>query len=289
VDKEWNNLYQHLQIINENNFLQDSLTSGGGGGGGGGKKKNKKDPTNNKQIMKELSSKSLILQLIYIWNSYATSAYMIKDFSTASNYYAKILSVIYSIQQQNMELFLTGNAAFSIEANNQTIGSATSSSFSDEKQKIIIPSILPYHFALWKHHPTFSSLFSLFGPKALKEEGKDPLRHSFTKSTFFCNCVYYYADSLVGVNRFYDYSDAIWMATRLLGYYEKCIKYHQQKKLSDVDSSTKSKKVVSSPADEVLSYFPDAGVINNLVEKFRKTYCQLTDPEKQDYELCAYS
>jgi hypothetical protein len=287
VEKDWNNLYQNLQIINENSFLQDSLTTGG--------KKNKKDPIKSKKAMKELASKSLLLQLIYIWNSYATSAYMMKDFSTASNYYAKIISVIYSIQQQNMEVFLTGNAAFSIEAYNQT-SSVTVSAAADQKQKMIIPSILPYHFALWKHHSVFSSLFSLFGTKALKEEGKDPVRHSFTKSTFFCNCVYYYADSLVGLDRFYEYSDAIWMVTRLLGYYEKCIKYHQQKKSSDADSSsasTKSKKIVSSPSsspvDDVLSYFPDANVMNNLVEKFRKTYCQLTDPEKQDYELCAYS
>lgn len=268
LEEQWDKIDEALREVKDMSFFDEKgLTSTG----------------NRQKKRRQMNNNHVLLQLLQVWNLLGSRAYADRDFSRAASYFGLLISFYHAVHHRNMELFFHAFISFtskSLKLNDRV--QVANDGVTGQSAEIVNTLLLSEHGKVWKKSAN-KLLFESFRAKPLKKDSivnsevkseKKKQKEEIIKSPVFAHWVYYYADSLVGIPGFYERSDGVWLVTKLLDHYAKIIRQMQKEEKKSNDEATPS---------------PDVKVIHGLVEKFRNIYCQMTDIESQDYELCAFS
>jgi hypothetical protein len=294
MEEEWNKIYYQM-----NQTLVEMKSFSSSGSSSELMRALKQNNNNNQQ--KNALQNMVVYQIVLIWNSLANKYYFTeKNYLKSSNYYLILISYGLAIQQKKMDLYLLSLIPFATNTNGTTIKritmtTGTNATAATNASSTLTPSndtqtdlsknleFLSLHSMIWEKKE-FQRLFSFRGfpsvtgsPKNKQLSSSEDHKNSFIiKSEVFCQWIYYYLDSYVGVEGFYSHSNSVMIVTKLLKFYGKCINYQQQQQPKRKEETNKN-------------LLTDQETINQLTERFRTIYCKITDMEQQDAELCAYS
>jgi hypothetical protein len=299
MDEEWKKIYYQM---NQTLVEMKSFSSAGSSS-----ELMRALKQNNNNQQKNALQNMVVYQIILIWNSLANKYYFTeKNYLKSSNYYLILISYGLAIQQKKMDLYLLSLIPFATNTNGTTIKritmtTGTNTTTSTNSSSPLTPTnetqtdlsknleFLSLHSMIWGKKE-FQRLFSFRGFPAVTSSSSSALKskqlsssedhkNSFIiKSEVFCQWIYYYLDSYVGVEGFYSHSNSVMIVTKLLKFYGKCINYQQQQQQQKRTKEETNKNLLT-----------DQETINQLTERFRTIYCKITDMEQQDAELCAYS
>lgn len=246
-------------------------------------------------------------QIVYLWNGLATYFYRRRDYQRAADYFAFLISTIFSIKLQRLSLLTTAFQYFADNHHNLqqanpmdtlTASSAGDLAPSDSSSTLFLESDLTKHNAVWNKFPVFT-LHKVNGPstqsrhrinaddihKALYPKASSNRKQSrnILHSAPFCSLVYLYSDALAGNKRFYHNNQSIRLIISLLKYYHiECVVFHQNQDKSKMNGANHSNP------------FPDSAVVAQLVRKFQLIYCQMNSSntpgqDQFDVERCLES
>eukprot|EP01040_Poterioochromonas_malhamensis_P018150 gene18150-21111_t len=268
LEEQWDKIDEALREVKDMSFFDEKgLTNTG----------------NRQKKRQQMNSNHVLLQLLQVWNLLGSRAYADRDFSRAAGYFGLLLAFYHAVHHRNMELFF--HAFISLTSKSLKLNDrvqVANDGVAGQSAEIVNTLLLSEHGKVWKKSAN-KLLFETFSAKSLKKDSivtseakseKKKQKEEIIKSPVFAHWVYYYADSLVGIPGFYERSDGVWLVTKLLDHYAKILRQMQKQEKKSNSEATSS---------------PDLKVIHGLVEKFRNIYCQMTDIESQDYELCAFS